>query len=68
MGPLPMSNGNRHNHVIGDHFTERYEAIPLPDQIAVTTAKAFVDNWISFGYPHRFPNDQGRNFESKLFE
>ena len=69
MGTLPMSNGNKHILVIGDHFTKWYEAIPLPDQTAVTTANALVDHWISrFGCPHSLHSDQGRNFESKLFE
>ena len=69
MGPLPMSNGNNHILVIGDHFTKWYEAIPLPDQTAITTANALVDHWISrFGCPHSLHSDQGRNFESKLFE
>ena len=69
MGPLPLSNGNKHILVIGDHFTKWYEAIPLPDQTAVTTANALVDHWISrFGCPHSLLSDQGRNFESKLFE
>ena len=69
MGPLPMSNGNKHILVIGDHFTKWYKAIPLPDQTAVTTANALVDHWISrFGCPHSLHSDQGRNFESKLFE
>ena len=69
MGPLPMSSGNKHILVIGDHFTKWYEAIPLPDQTAVTTANALVDHWISrFGCPHSLHSDQGRNFESKLFE
>ena len=69
MGPLPLSNGNKHILVIGDHFTKCYEAIPLPDQTAVTTANALVDHWISrFGCPQSLHGDQGRNFESKLFE
>ena len=69
MGPLPLSNGNKHILVIGDHFTKWYEAIPLPDQTAITTANALVDHWISpFGCPHSLHSDQGRNFEAKLFE
>ena len=69
MGPLPLSNGNKHILVIGDHFTKWYEAIPLPDQTAITTANALVDHWISrFGCPQSLHSDQGRNFESKLFE
>ena len=69
MGPLAMSNGNRHILVIADHFTKWYEAIPLPDQTATTTANALVDHWISrYGCPHSLHSDQGQNFESKLFE
>ena len=69
VGPLPSSNRNRHNLVIGDHFTKWYEAIPLPDQTATTTANALVVHGISrFGCPHSLHSDQGRNFESKLFE
>ena len=43
-GSLPMSTGNKHILVIGDDFTKRYEAIPLPDQTAVTSANALVDH------------------------
>ena len=69
MGPLPLSNGNKHILVIGDRFTKWYEAIPLPDQTAITTANALVNHWISrFGCPYSLHSDQGRNFESKLFE
>ena len=69
MGPLPLSNGNRSILVIRDHFTKWYEAIPLPDQTAVKTANALVDHWISrFGCPHSFHSDQGRKFETNIFE
>ena len=69
MGPLPLSNGNRHILVNGHHFTRWYETIPLPDQTAVSPANALVDHWIScFGCPHILHSDQGRNFESKLIE
>ena len=69
MGPLPLSNGNKHIPVIGDHFTKWYEAKPLPDQTADTTANALADHWISrFGCTHSLHIDQGRNLESNLFE
>ena len=69
MGPLPLSNGTKQIPVIGDHFTKWYEAIPLPDQTAITTAIALVDHWISrFGCPNNLHSDQGCNFDSKLFE
>ena len=67
MGYLPLSNGNRHILVLGDHFKIWYEAIPLPDQTAVTSANDLVDHWISrFGCPHHLHSDQGRNFESNF--
>ena len=69
LGPLPISNGNRFIFVIGDHFTKRYEAIPLPDQQASTTANALLEHWICrFGCPHSIHTDQDRNFESALFQ
>ena len=69
MGPLLLSDGNKHIPVNGDHFKNWYEAIPLPDQTAVTTANALIAHWISrFVCPHSLHSDQGRNFASKLFE
>ena len=53
MGPLPESNGHKVILLIGDHFTKWYEAVPLPDQRASTTATALIEHWISrFGCPH----------------
>ena len=64
MENLPMSNGNKHILVIGGRFKNWYEALPTPDQTAVTTANALVDPWISrFGGPHSLHSDHGRNFE-----
>ena len=69
MGPLPLSNGNQHIHLIADHFSKWYEAIPLPDQTVPTTTTALLSNWIChFGCPHSIHSDQGRNFESKPFK
>ena len=69
MGPLPLSNGNQHILLIGDHFSKWYEAIPLPDPTAPTTATALPENWICrVGCPHSIHSDQGSNFESKLFK
>ena len=68
LGPLPPSAGNQYMLLIGDHFTKRHEAIALPDQSALTTAKALMDHWITrFGCPESLHSDQGRNFEAKLF-
>ena len=69
MGPLPLSNGNQDILLIGDHFSKWYEAIPLPDKTAPTTATALLEHWIScFGRPQNIHSDEGRNFESKLFK
>ena len=68
MSPLPFSNGNQHILLICNHFSKWYEAIPLPDQTAPTTATTLLENWIGrFGCPHSIHSDQGRNFVSKPF-
>ena len=52
-----------------DQFTKWVECIPLPSQKAEATARAAVDGFFSrFGFPFQLFSDQGRNFESKLFE
>ena len=69
LGTLPLSNGNQHILLIGDHFTKWYETVPLPDQTASTTANALLQHWICrFGCPYSIHSDQGRNFESKIFK
>lgn len=70
IGPLPKtSNGNEHCLVMVDQFTKWIECIPLPSQKAEETAKAAVNGFFSrFGCPLQLFSDQGRNFESKLFE
>ena len=55
--------------LIGDHFTKWYEAIPLPDQRAETTADVLLKHWICrFGCPHSIHTKQGRNFDSDFFQ
>ena len=69
MGLLSLSNGNRHILFNGNLFPKWNEAVPLPDQTAVTTANAINDHWISrFGCSSSLHTDQGRYFESKTFE
>ena len=68
LGPLPPPAGNQYILLIGDNFTKWHEVIALPDQSALTTAKALMDHWITrFGCPEGLHSDQGRNFEPKLF-
>ena len=67
MGPLPLSNGNQHILRIADHSTNWYEAIPLPDETATTTANALLKHWIyRFGCPCSINRDQGRDFELRF--
>ena len=69
LGPLSVSNRNSYIALFGDHFTKWYEAVPLPDQTAEMTATALLEQWIiRFGVPVSIHTDQGRNFESKLFQ
>ena len=69
LGPLLLTNQtNKYIHVISDIFTKWIEAIPLPDQEALTVTKAFVDTFVSrFGTPFQVHSDQGQTFEAKLF-
>ena len=70
LGPIPPSKqGNRYLVVLVDYFTRWVEAFPLPDQKAETVAHQVVYNFICrFGTPLKLHSDQGRNFESSLFQ
>ena len=70
MGPFPITKkGNKCILVVGDYATKWLEAYPLPDHRAETIAECLVTNFISrFGIPRRIHSDQGRDFESNLFQ
>ena len=70
MGPLPESlRGNKHLLVVEDYFTRWVEAFPLPDQKTRTVAHKVVCDFIcQFGTPLELHTDQGRTFESDLFQ
>ena len=70
LGPLPESNaGNKYIMIVTDYFTRWTEAFALPNQEALTIARALVDEFISqFGLPRQIHTDQGTQFESKLFQ
>ena len=70
LGPLPTTlRGNSYILVIADYFTRWVEAYALPDQTAATTANTLVYQFISkYGIPLEIHTDQGRNFESDLFQ
>lgn len=69
-GPLPVTKrGNRYICVAMDYFTKWPEAFALPSQDAATVAQGLIDNFFSrFGVPFELHSDQGRNFESKVFQ
>ncbi|GBM72691.1 hypothetical protein AVEN_213185-1 [Araneus ventricosus] len=69
LGPFPVSTkGNRYVLVLMDCFTKWPEAIPIPDQVALTVAEELVRSWIScYGVPMILHLDKGTNFNSALF-
>ena len=70
LGELPItSNGNKYILVIADYFTKWTEALPMPNMEACTVAKTLVENVLCrFGIPQKIHSDQGRQFESNLFQ
>lgn len=70
IGPLPKTpRGNEHCLMMVDQFTKWVECVPLSSQKAEVTAQAAIDSFFTrFGFPFEIFSDQGRNFESKLFE
>ena len=70
LGPLPTSeSGNKYVLLIADYFTKWPEAYPLPNQEAITIAEVLVKEYICrFGVPLEIHSDQGRNFESNVFQ
>lgn len=70
MGPLQETDrGNLYILVVQDYFTKWVECYPIPNQEAETVAGAIVRNWVSrYGAPMELHSDQGRNFESAVFQ
>lgn len=69
-GPFPETeDGNKYILVAMDYFTKWVEAYAIPNQEASTVADVLVKEMFSrFGVPLELHSDQGRNFESSLFQ
>ncbi|XP_011631100.1 uncharacterized protein K02A2.6-like [Pogonomyrmex barbatus] len=70
LGPLPVSSlGNKYLLIVVDCFTKWVEAFPLKNMRATTVAEIFVNQVVSrYGVPLELYIDQGRSFESQLFQ
>ncbi|KAJ8703953.1 hypothetical protein PYW07_013247 [Mythimna separata] len=69
-GPFPVTDdGNKYIVVIQDYFTKWPEVFAIPNQEATTVAKKVVEEVVCrYGAPLEIHSDQGRNFESTLFQ
>ena len=66
---VPVSaNGNKCLLVVQDYFTKWADAIPLPNQKAITITKALVNLFATMGIPQIVHSDQGQNFESAMLK
>uniref|UniRef100_A0A5S6Q0E0 RNA-directed DNA polymerase n=1 Tax=Trichuris muris TaxID=70415 RepID=A0A5S6Q0E0_TRIMR len=68
VGPLPPAQGYSYILTCIDRCTRWPEAIPIQNTSTETIALAFLHAWVSrFGVPKTLTTDQGRQFESSMF-
>lgn len=69
-GPFPKSeSGNVYILVVADYFTKFVEIFPIPNMEAETVANVIFKGWIKrYECPYALHTDQGRQFESQLFQ
>ena len=69
-GPYPeTARKNSHILVISDYFSKLVEIFPLPNIRAETVADVLFRGWIKrYGCPREIHSDQGRQFESAVFQ
>jgi len=64
----PTAKGYRYVLVISDYFSKYSRAFPLRKHTAKVVADVVVTKWcLLFGIPKAIHSDQGREFESSLF-
>lgn len=70
LGELPTTKkGNKYLLVVSDYFTKWTECFPIPNMEAKTMAKLIVEEvFVRYGIPFTVHSDQGRQYESTLFE
>ena len=62
-------DGNTCMMVVTDYYTKYTRVFPLKDHTAATCAAAFVKGWVlHLGVPLMLHSDQGREFESNLWQ
>jgi cleavage and polyadenylation specificity factor subunit 1 len=69
VGPLPSCQGNTYLFTVIDRFSRWPAAMPMPGATAEHCAKALLHGWVAnFGVPLQMTSDQGRQFESELWQ